>query len=73
MTKTVHVVMKAPVGLDDIEEFIGVFDTAAQANAACIGAGTYRIAEMELGRIYRTGQLQDVVVRRVMGEKPLRT
>lgn len=54
-----YLVTKAPIGLEGSAEIIGAFTTSDKANAACIGAGTYTIATVELDRAYR-GDLYDV-------------
>jgi hypothetical protein len=57
----VFVVTKSPVDLPGASEFIGAFSTAEMANAAVLGAGVYRVAEMQMNRRY-SGDLRDVKV-----------
>ena len=58
----VWVVVKSPVDLPDTFEFVGAFTSSAAANAAVIGAGTYKIAEMDVDRRY-SGDLFTVHVK----------
>lgn len=64
----VHVVTKSPVDLPDTTEFVGAFTTREKADAACIGAGQYTIAEMTLDRLYR-GDLFDVRMKIVLDHR----
>jgi hypothetical protein len=67
----VFVVMKAQIGLEGAEEFVGVFPSMFAAEAVCRGGGTFRIARMELGRAYGSGELLDVVLRRSINRREL--
>jgi len=58
----VWVVTKSPVDLPDTFEFIGAFTSRDLADGAVIGAGTYKIAEMEVDRRY-SGDLLNVFLR----------
>jgi hypothetical protein len=66
----VTVVVKTPVDLDGAFEFIGAFASRQEARAACVGAGTYTIATMMVGRTYRN-DLFAVEVIRVMSQREL--
>ena len=57
----VWVVTKCPVDLPDAFEFVGTFTTAGAADDAVVGAGTYKIAEMDTDRRY-SGNLLSVRV-----------
>jgi hypothetical protein len=55
------VVTKSPIGLDGTAEIIGAFATQANARKACVGAGAYLIAAVELDKPYgRANRLLDV-------------
>ena len=62
--RIVFVVMKAPVDLDGVEEFVGAFWTKGEADAVCRKGGAFRVARIEVGRVYRSGEMLDVWVRR---------
>lgn len=64
------VVTKSPVDLEGTAELVGAFYARAAAHRACIGAGTYTIAEMELDRVYG-GDLRDIEVRVVLDHRQL--
>jgi len=63
--------MKAPVGIDGAEEFVGAFWTHEEAKAVCRKGGTFRIARMEIGRVYRSGEMLDVQILRSLSIKEL--
>lgn len=65
----VFVVTKSPVDLDGTTEFVGAFYAREAAHRACTGAGTYTIAEMELDRVYRSGDPRDVEVKVVIDHR----
>lgn len=64
----VFVVTKSPVDLRDTFEFIGGFSTKDRADAACTGAGTYKIAEVDLDRQYK-GDLWNVWLKEVLDHR----
>lgn len=57
----IWIVTKSPVDLPDTFEFVGAFSSREAARAACLGAGQFKIACVELNRVYR-GDLRDVVM-----------
>jgi hypothetical protein len=64
----VWVVTKSPVDLPDTFEFVGAFTSQALADANCHGAGSYKVAEMQIDRRY-SGDLLNVYVRHVLAAK----
>ncbi len=54
------VVIKSPVGLDGTAEIVGVFSTRDRARKACVGAGSFLVAEVTVDRAYKSGTLLDV-------------
>lgn len=66
----VWVVLKSPVDLPDTFEFVGAFTTQDKADKAVRGAGTYKIAEMDVDRRY-SGDLLDVHVKHKLDHRQL--
>lgn len=59
----VWVVTRAPADRLWAYEFVGVFRSLPEAEASVhFGAGTYTIAEMEVGRRYASGDVRNIVV-----------
>lgn len=56
------IVTKTPIDLPGCSEIVGVFEHYERVRVACIGAGTYIIANVVSDRIYKSGELLDVEV-----------
>lgn len=69
MSEIRYVVTKAPVDLAGTAELVGVYRLEYLAHQACDSPGTYTIAEMEVGRTYRSGELLNVKVVRILDHR----
>ena len=69
------IVAKAPVELGDAYELVGAFTSVPPPEATKCGPGRYLIAEVDAGRVYKSGTMLNVqcvtIPHQVMGARKI--